>query len=185
MSNSCIQRLVGCASFAACLFASAVALADQPAPLAAPEIPVLSLDQLAHMSWPQLRRLYSEADAGAIPQGYTVGKAIYCPDEAFAGLHSRITGALWRGKVFDNANCSLVNQWSGFRAIQARVAYGPSCLDGKPSIVMDYGETSLVWADVRDEVREVAPGLYLGRMYRRKKCGLQFQFFFALQACCR
>ena len=62
---------------------------------------------------------------------------------------------------------------------------GPSCLDGKPSIVMDYGETSLVWADVRDEVREVAPGLYLGRMYRLKPCGPEFQMFFALQACCR
>ena len=50
---------------------------------------------------------------------------------------------------------------------------------------MDYSETSLVWRDVRDEMREVAPGLYLGRMYRRKKCGLEFQIFFALQACCQ
>jgi hypothetical protein len=48
---------------------------------------------------------------------------------------------------------------------------------------MDYHETSRVWVDVRDEVREVAPGLYLGRMYRRKPCGPEFQFFFALEAC--
>jgi len=185
MSSSCIRRLACCASLAACLFASAAVVADEPALLASPETSVLSLDQLAHMSWPRLERLYGAADAGAIPQGYTAGKAIYCPGQPFAGLHSRIAGALWHGKVFDNADGSLVNQWSGFRAIKARVAYGPSCLDGKTSIVMDYGETSLVWADVRDEVREVSPGVYLGRMYRRKKCGLQFQFFFALQACCR
>jgi hypothetical protein len=185
MSNIRGRRLLGWASLAACLFTAAVAAADETPALGAPETPVLSLDQLAQMSWPELECLYREADAGAIPQGYTTGKAIYSPCSPFAGLHSRVTGALWHGKVFDNADCSLVNQWSGFRAIHAHVAYGSSCLDGKTSIVMDYGETSLVWADVRDEVREVAPGLYLGRMYRRKKCGLEFQFFFALQACCR
>jgi hypothetical protein len=185
MFSSCVRRLLGRACLAMFLLTSALAVADEPAPLATSEPSLLSLDQLAHMSWPELEQLYRAADAGAIPTGYTAGKAIYCPSQPFAGLHSRMTGALWHGKVFDNADCSLVNQWSGFRAIKAHVAYGPSCLDGKTSIIMDYGETSLVWADVRDEVREVAPGLYLGRMVRRKKCGLEFQFFFVLQACCR
>jgi hypothetical protein len=179
-----IKRFLGAAPLVICLLAGAVAVADENVPLAAPA-PALSLDQLAHMSWPELEQLYRDADAGPIPQGYTAGKAIYDPCRRFAGLHSHVTGALWHGKVFDNADCALVNQWTGFQAIRAHVAYGPGCLDGKTSIVMDYGETSLVWADVRDEVREVAPGLYLGRMYRRKKCGLEFQFFFALQACCR
>jgi hypothetical protein len=185
MLRNCVRRLLGCATGALCLFATTVAIADEPTLIASPGVPALSLDQLTHLSWPELERLYREADAGPIPTGYTAGKAIYCPCQPFAGLHSRITGALWHGKVFDNSDCSLVNQWSGFRAIKARVSYGPSCLDDKPSILMDYSETSLIWADVRDEVREVAPGLYLGRMYRRKQCGMQFQFFFALQACCR
>ena len=179
MTRNCVRRLFGGVSLAVCLLSSAIAGADEP------NTPPLCLDQLTCMSWPELETLYREADAGAIPTGYAAGKAIYCPCQPLAGLHSRITGALWHGKVFDNAEGSLLNQWTGFRAIKARVTYGPSCLDGKPSILMDYGETSLVWADVRDEVREVAPGLYLGRMYRRKKCGLEFQFFFALQACRR
>ena len=102
-----------------------------------------------------------------------------------AALRSRLTDALWHGKVFDCEGGSLVNQWSGVRAIRARVCYGPSWVDGKTSIVMDYSQTSHVWADVRDEVREVAPGLYLGRMYRRKDCGPEFQMFFALQTCSR
>lgn len=184
MSEMRIRRLLGEAFLVLCLFTAVVAVADEPAPLAA-SAPALSLDLLAHMSWSELECLYRDASAGAIPQGYTEGKAVYCPCSPFADLHSHITGALWHGKVFDNANCSLVNQWSGFRAIHAHVAYGPSCLDGKTSIIMDYSETSLVWRNVRDEVREVAPGLYLGRMYRRKKCGLEFQIFFILQACCR
>jgi hypothetical protein len=49
---------------------------------------------------------------------------------------------------------------------------------------MDYSGTSRVWRDVRDEVREVSPGLYLGRMYRRTDCGPRFEMFFALEATC-
>jgi hypothetical protein len=66
--------------------------------------------------------------------------------------------------VFDDAGVGLVNQWLGVRAVRASVGYGPSWLDGGPSIVVDYAATSRVWRDVRDEVREVAPGLYLGHV---------------------
>jgi hypothetical protein len=106
-----------------------------------------------------------------------------CPYRRLAGARAALTRALWHGKVFDCAGAGLVNQWCGFRAIRAEVYYGPSWLDGRPAIVMDYSRTSKVWADVRDEVREVAPGLYLGRMYRRKPCGPAFRMYFALQAC--
>jgi len=170
---------IGCGVLAACLLTAAAAVGDETLP----EAPALSLDRLAHMSWPELEQLYREADAGTIPEGFTAGKAIYCPCSKFAGLRSKLTGVMWRGKVFDGCDGTLVNQWCGFRAIRARVYYGPSLLDGKTSIVMDYGQTSHVWADVRDETREVAPGLYLGRMYRLKNCGPEFQMFFALQAC--
>jgi hypothetical protein len=145
--------------------------------------PCLSLDALARMSWPELEELYRQAEPGAIPHGFARGKALYSPDSRLAGVRSRATGALWRGKVFDCAGEALVNQWCGFRAIRARVYYGPSWLDGRPAIVMDYCGTSRVWADVRDEVREVAPGLYLGLMYRRKAYGPQFKLYFALEAC--
>jgi hypothetical protein len=118
-----------------------------------------------------------------VPTGYARGRAVYCPDRRLAGARSALTRALWHGKVFDCAGAGLVNQWCGFRAIRAEVYYGPSWLDGRPAIIMDYSRTSKVWAEVRDEVREVAPGLYLGRMYRRKPCGPAFQMFFALQVC--
>ena len=137
------------------------------------------------MGWPELERLYRQSDAGTVPRGYAAGRAIYCPCGRLAGVRSRLTGAVWRGKVFDAAGDGLVNQWCGFRAVRARVYYGPSWLDGNPSIIMDYGGTSWVWADVRDEVREVAPGLFLGRMYRRKAGVPEFQTFFALQTCSR
>ena len=84
------SRMLGWASLAVCLFTAVVAAADE----AAPDAPILTLDQLAHMSWSDLERLYRDADAGIIPQGYTAGKAIYSRCSPFAGLHSRITGAL-------------------------------------------------------------------------------------------
>jgi hypothetical protein len=51
------------------------------------------------------------------------------------------------------------------RAIPADVYVGESWADGRPSLIFDYSRSRL-WPDVRDEVREVAPGLYLGVMYR-------------------
>jgi hypothetical protein len=158
------------------------AAADAP-PAGLAARPALCLADLARMSWPELERLYREAEAGPIPEGYLRGRAIYCPCDRLAGFRAAATGVLWHGKVFDGHSGTLINQWAGVRAIRARVCYGPSWLDGNTSIVMDYSDTSRVWADMRDEAREVAPGLYLGRMYRRTPCGPQFQFYFALQAC--
>ncbi len=42
---------------------------------------------------------------------------------------------------------------------------GESLLDGQPALILDYSKSRL-WPDVRDEEREVSPGLYLGIMYR-------------------
>ena len=50
--------------------------------------------------------------------------------------------------------------------IRSQVSYGPSWRDGAPCIVLDSSATSFAYRNVRDEVREVAPGLYLGLMYR-------------------
>ncbi len=144
---------------------------------------VLSLERLAEMSWPELEQLYRHAPPGAICEGYARGKAIYCPDEKLAGVRSKTTGMLWHGKVFRACDCRIVNQWCGVKAIEARVYYGPSWLDGKPSIIMDYCGTSKVWADVRDEVREVAPGLFVGLMYRRRCPCPEMKMFFALETC--
>ncbi len=50
---------------------------------------------------------------------------------------------------------------------------------------MDYQGSSLIWNDVRDELREVAPGLYLGAMYLRRSTGPKFKMWFALEASCK
>jgi hypothetical protein len=126
--------------------------------------------------------VYRQSAAGPIPAGYCRGQARYDPDHRLAGLRSRGTHLLWHGKLFEPCAGTLVNQWCGFRAIKAEVYYGPSWLDGRPAILMDYHATSRVWAEVRDEIRAVAPGLYLGLMYRRKEPQPEFKLYFILEA---
>ncbi len=121
------RRLVACGSLAAGLLAATLntALGQSPGRSdpeyvsqdAPPQGPALSLDQLARMGWPELERLYRQSDAGTVPLGYAAGKAIYCPCERLAGVRSRLTGVVWRGKVFDACG-GLVNQWCGFRAVR-------------------------------------------------------------------
>jgi hypothetical protein len=141
----------------------------------------LSLERLGGMSRCELEWLYRQAEPGIITEGFAHGRAIYPPDAPLAGLRSKLTNTLWHGKIFRAGDCTLVNQWTGLQAIRARVSYGPSWFDGRPSIIMDYRTTADVWSDVRDEVREVAPGLFLGLMYRRRSPRPQFKMFFALR----
>jgi hypothetical protein len=141
----------------------------------------LCFEQLAKMTWPDLEHLYRQGEPASVPPGYLRGKAIYCQDSRLAGPRSAITNFLWHGKHFRD-DCTLVNQWCGLKAIKAKVYPGNSWLDGQPSLIMDYSETSRVWVDVRDELREVAPGLYLGAMYQRHCPEPKFKMFFVLQA---
>jgi len=181
--------LAGGIGLAGYLLLASLAAAQQATEGAAPigpPMPMLSLECLAQMSWPQLESLYRSAKPGRIPEGTTRGRAVYCPCSPRAGMKSRLSQAVWHGKIFCGETGMLVNQWCGFKAVHARVCYGSSWLDGGCSIIMDYeGESRLVWAHVRDEIREVAPGLYLGLMFRRTPCQPQMNLFFVLEACPR
>jgi hypothetical protein len=152
-----------------------------------PACPALSFEQLAAMPWAELEQLYRQAAPGAIPNGFARGRVVYPPCERHGGLKTTFAGLTWHGKHFCAADGTLVNQWLGVRAIRARVGYGESWLDGRPAIILDYSCTSHVWADVRDETREVAPGLYVGAMYRHRCSEPYLKLFFVLQAepgCC-
>jgi hypothetical protein len=142
----------------------------------------LSLYALSRMSYPELEALYRSASAGDPPAGYVRGRAIY-PAGPLAATKNRAAHTVWKGKDF-SAGDELVNRWAaGLKAVHARVAVGESWLDGQPSIVMDYqGESRFIWHDVRDELREVAPGLYLGIMFRREGRHPGMKMFFALEA---
>src|SRR5687768_6656447 len=139
----------------------------------------LTARQLLRKSSQELDALFAAAPAGPIPSGEATGTAIACP----GSFVSRIVAwfarwFLWQGKVFRPEERCLRNRISPFSltAIKAEVYEGKSWFDGRDCIVIDYSKTSLVAKFVRDEIRLVAPGLYLGQVYlgNNKKPALKF-----------
>jgi hypothetical protein len=136
---------------------------------------------LAHKSWNDLECIYRQAEPGHIPCGLAHGQVVYRQGSFLPNVKSAATGLLWKGKVFDAGAGTLINQWCGVKAIRAVVSEGPSWLDGKPAIIIDYSETSRVWSNVRDEMREIAPGVYLGAMYLADQAEPRLKLYFILR----
>jgi hypothetical protein len=130
------------------------------------QTPKLTLDGLAHANDQTLSCIYQNAKAGAIPSGDTTGRAIFMPGSEAGDLISKLGNHVWTGKVFGSQG-DLVNKIFGHKLIHADVHKGTSWFDGKESIIIDYKGKSLAAGWVRDEIREVKPGLYLGKMYAR------------------
>lgn len=137
--------------------------------------------QLLTMSQKELDALFSAHDSGPIPDGEARGTAIIAPGTAMSGPIAEIINIFaWQGKVFDAKAGLLRNHILvlGIKAIIARVYKGPSLLDGKDCIVLDYSETSLVASHVRDEIRQIETGFYLGKVYWDKTRLIDFALDF-------
>lgn len=123
---------------------------------------------LLAMSQAHLDALFTASEAGPIPTGEAQGTAIIDPGTPYsAPIANFVNHLAWQGKVFDPAAGELKNRILpfGWNAIVAKVYKGPSWLDGKECIVLDYSHTSFIAQHVRDEIRLIAPGLYLGKVY--------------------
>jgi len=128
----------------------------------------LTMDGLIQTDRATLEALYRSAGAGSAPLGSFAGRASPEPGTAKGLRQSKRIGWLWKGKEFPG-NGTMINRLAlGAKAVKADMYYGSSFLDGGPTIVLDYANTSKSFKDVRDEMREVAPGLYLGLTYVRK-----------------
>ena len=124
--------------------------------------------QLLAMSQTQLDDLFRANPAGDIPNGPAKGTAIISPGTQYSEPIAEIINHFgWQGKVFDAQKGTLKNRILAFglEAIVAKVYKGPSWLDGKECIVLDYSETSMLAHWVRDEIRLIGPGFYLGKVY--------------------
>lgn len=131
----------------------------------------ISVDSLRSMTQTNLNYTYLNAKAGEMPDGESDGSAVFFADSPFNSLTQQLAALVWQGKVFDTDSGILVNKVFGFRAIKAEVFYGKSLMDGKESIIIDYGRTSILAHAIRDEIRQVGADLYLGRAYYRGLLG--------------
>jgi hypothetical protein len=129
---------------------------------------VVDVPQLAEMSPDELDTLFRSSPAGEIPVGRMKGAVLVAPGTDIAWPAKRLIHFLaWRGKVFNPQQGDLLNIILpfGLIAVRAQVYKDASWLDHNETIVLDYSKTSRIAHKVRDEIREVSPGLYLGLVY--------------------
>jgi hypothetical protein len=142
----------------------------------------LTAVNLLKMSQDELDELFRASPAGPIPAGEGEGTVIFAPDTPVSDVAAKLAHLIaWKGKVFDPERGELRNEIgpTGARAIRAKVYYADSWFDQKEAIILDYHETSLVAHLIRDEIRLVAPGLYLGIVFWDKHKILDFALQFA------
>jgi hypothetical protein len=137
--------------------------------------------QLLKMSQNELDELFTKSASGEIPDGEADGTAIVAPGTTYSQeIANFISHFAWQGKVFDSKKGVLKNRILpfGLNAIIAKVYKAPSWLDNRECIVLDYSDTSFIAQWIRDEIRQIAPGLYLGKVYWNKKRLIDFALKF-------
>ena len=144
----------------------------------------LEVSQLLKMSQVELDDLFKANPAGPIPNGQAKGTAIVAPGTVFSPeIAEFINFFIWEGKTFDAQHGVLSNRLLhfGLSAIIAEVYKAPSWMDDAECIVLDYSKTSLVAKWIRDEIRLIQPGLYLGKVYWSSKHLIDFCLEFPSQ----
>jgi len=141
----------------------------------------IDVSQLFAMSQSDIDSLFTHAQAGPVPDGPSRGTAIIAPGTpASPELAQCINLFVWQGKNFDAAHGRLINRIGvfGVDAVIADVYKAPSWLDREECIVLDYSKTSFIAQRIRDEIRLLQPGFYLGRMYWDSQALMNFTLQF-------
>lgn len=158
----------------------------------------ISLDSLAEMSSAELDALYRAASQPADLKGVD-GKpkgrmlAVDADDQTMVMAGIRRFAAMgvfpWDGKSFSYSSGAegrginrvklLVTQMDWF-PFATRIQ--PSAIDGKPCIYLDYEQPENPWfiGKIHDEIREVAPGIYMGPAMWKRENGPLLILWFAL-----
>ena len=137
--------------------------------------------KLLEMTQTELDDLFRASPPGDIPDGSAKGTAIIAPGTKYSLPIAEIINHFgWQGKVFDAQKGVLKNKvlMFGFEAVLAKVYKGQSWLDDQECIVLDYSETSILAHYIRDEIRLIGPGFYLGKVYWGKKRLIDFCLLF-------
>ena len=128
----------------------------------------LTAAELLDMSPAELDDVFRGLPAGPIPAGKSDGIALLAPGTPVSKPAAKVVRAVaWKGKVFNPERGDLRNLIGppGAMAIRAKVFSGKSWFDGKESIILDYRDTSRVARWIRDEIRMIDAGTYLGIVY--------------------
>lgn len=142
----------------------------------------LTLAYLLTIPARRLDQLFHEGTAEPVPSGDSQGTLIVSPGTRFTTVAATIVRTvLWQGKVFYPGQGMLYNKVTplSILAEKAQVYRAASWFDGREAIIVDYAKTGIVARWIRDELRLIASGLYLGHAYRRST--RQRWLYFALE----
>jgi len=155
----------------ACFFSSAVNAID---------VMPSNLEDLQTLNDSELNELYDYGTAYVIPGSHNPGTdwlltGLPLPVPGYEGP-SELLNFFWGGKIFttDNVgNTTLTNQVFPttpftFNNVSANVSIRENSItnDGEPVIFLNYKKSNIrISRPVRDELRLIAPNLYLGRAY--------------------
>jgi hypothetical protein len=137
----------------------------------------VDVPQLIEKSPDELAALFRSSPPGEIPVGKMHGTVLVAPGTEIAGPLKKFAQLLvWQGKVFDPAKGDLRNLILpfGIKAVRAKVYKDASWFDEQETIVLDYSKTSFIARKIRDEIREVSPGVYLGLVFWGRTMILHF-----------
>lgn len=137
----------------------------------------LNTANLLNKSQTELDNLYKQSAIGTLPDGDGQGTAVLFSGSFIAKvLAAFIQLFVWQGKFFFRDQAFLLNKITIFQiqAIKAQIYQGESWFCDGEAIILDYSKTSFLAHKIRDEIREVAPGVYLGQAYWGKTRVLSF-----------
>lgn len=133
-----------------------------------PRTSPLTVADLSRMTPSDVDQTFKKGEVGQLPEGEARGTAIFKPGWSLQlKIEPLVYNLFWQGKLFDGRTRTLKNVISplGIPAIEADVYCEASWFDKQPCIVLDYSQRSVLAKYIRDEIRRVAPGLYLGLVY--------------------
>lgn len=112
-----------------------------------------------------LDQLFRDSPAGPVPDGNMRGTVLAWPGKRLAKLLAPLIYLIaWQGKVVNRRETLLRNKITPLRLrlIKAKLSHDDSWVDQGECVLLNYSRTSWVARMVRDELRLVGPGLYLG-----------------------
>ncbi|MDZ8056487.1 MAG: hypothetical protein RMX68_019270 [Aulosira sp. ZfuVER01] len=136
---------------------------------------------MMNMSPAELDELYQNSPVGEIPDGQGKGTVVFVTGIPIRNILSWLVRLLaWQGKVFYRDRGFLLNRITilGMKLVKAKVYRGESWFGKDEAIILDYSQTSFIAQKIRDEIREVSPGVFLGQAYWGKTRVLCFALEF-------
>lgn len=144
----------------------------------------VTADELRSMSRRELDELFRSSPAGVVPRGPSRGTALILPGTVLDPLLRGLVRLLvWKGKKFrtdPDGSASLKNFISplSLELFRAEVYPDESWFSEGPAVILDYSDSSILVRMIRDEIRQVGDGLYLGQVFLWKKRVILFMLEF-------